>query len=43
VEVTVNDVKTDLLMKVGDAGEAFFVIETEVSLIKKIVFFWKMI
>lgn len=31
VEVLVNGNPTDLHMKVGDAGEAFFVIETEVG------------
>lgn len=29
VEVTINGKKTDLLMKLGEAGEAFFVVETE--------------
>ena len=39
VEVRVNGELTDLKMKVGEAGEAFFVMETDVNLLLSLFFF----
>jgi phosphatidate phosphatase LPIN len=33
VEIKVNDVVVDFAMKVGEAGEAFFVVETKVCIV----------